>query len=69
MSGLTSARLRAAHRKLVEENISVAEVAVMVGHANPSHFALLFRNRYRISPSALLPADGRDMRIVAGSKR
>lgn len=63
---LTSVRLRVAHQKLVEENVSVAEVALMVGYANPSHFALLFRNRYGISPSILLRADHHNVLAATG---
>ncbi|MBS7810300.1 helix-turn-helix transcriptional regulator [Roseococcus pinisoli] len=50
---LQDVRLRAAHRLLLEGRSSVTEVAMAVGYANPSHFALMFRRRYGVSPSAL----------------
>nr|WP_314074276.1 AraC family transcriptional regulator [uncultured Roseococcus sp.] len=50
---LQDVRLRAAHRLLLEGRSSITEVAMAVGYANPSHFALMFRRRYGVSPSAL----------------
>lgn len=50
---LQEVRLQAAHRLLMEGQASVTEVAMAVGYANPSHFALMFRRRYGVPPSAL----------------
>ena len=49
---LTSIRLEAARKKLLEKNKSVAEIAHEVGLDNQSYFSSLFRKNYGISPSA-----------------
>ncbi len=51
---LTRTRLQVAHALLTERRLRVTEVSLAVGYANPSHFALLFRRRYGVAPSALL---------------
>ncbi|WP_159993307.1 AraC family transcriptional regulator [Roseomonas sp. 18066] len=45
------ARLQKARALLAERRLSVTEVALAVGYANPSHFALMFRRRYGMPPS------------------
>src|SRR5207249_10498547 len=47
----TDLRMDAARRLLRETKKSVAEVALDVGYANPSHFAKLFRRQTGLSPS------------------
>jgi len=47
----THLRMDAARRLLRETKKSVAEVALDIGYANPSHFAKLFRRQTGLSPS------------------
>ncbi|MBV9395764.1 MAG: helix-turn-helix transcriptional regulator, partial [Methylobacteriaceae bacterium] len=44
-------RMSEARRQLRETKMSVVEVALEVGYANPSHFARLFRRETGLSPS------------------
>jgi AraC family transcriptional regulator len=44
-------RLNEARRLLRETKMSVVDVALEVGYANPSHFARLFRREIGLSPS------------------
>jgi AraC family transcriptional regulator len=46
-----SLRMNEARRLLRETKKSVADVAVEVGYANPSHFARLFRRETGLSPT------------------
>ncbi|MEM8767982.1 MAG: AraC family transcriptional regulator [Pseudomonadota bacterium] len=48
---LENARLEAA-QALLGRGASVTEVALAVGYASPSHFAAVFRSRFRQTPSA-----------------
>ncbi len=45
-------RLREAHRMLCDEEVNVSTVAYRVGYS-PAHFAIAFRKRYGVSPSAV----------------
>ena len=47
----TSLRMSEARRLLRETRLSVVDVALEVGYANPSHFARLFRKETGLSPS------------------
>ena len=44
-------RMNEARRLLRETKMSVVDVALEVGYANPSHFARLFRRETGLSPS------------------
>ncbi|HEX8089322.1 MAG TPA: helix-turn-helix transcriptional regulator, partial [Blastocatellia bacterium] len=44
-------RMEEARRLLRETKMSVIDVALEVGYANPSHFARLFRRETGLSPS------------------
>ena len=44
-------RMNEARRLLPETKMSVVDVALEVGYANPSHFARLFRKETGLSPS------------------
>lgn len=43
-------RLQEAQRLLRETNRPIAEIAEMVGYANPGHFAVAFREKYAMTP-------------------
>ncbi len=47
----TDLRMNEARRLLRETKMSVIDVALEVGYANPSHFARLFRRETGLSPS------------------
>ena len=47
---MKSIRLQEAQRLIRETEWSIAEVAEMVGYANPGHFAIAFREKYAVSP-------------------
>lgn len=49
---LENARLEAATHLLGDDECSVTDVALAVGYANPSHFAKVFKRRYRATPQA-----------------
>lgn len=49
---LQDARMKRAGDLLGQRAASVTEVSLMVGYANPSHFAKLFRRYYGVAPSA-----------------
>lgn len=51
---LQEARMERAHRMLAGGGLSVGEVASAIGYTQ-THFATLFRKRYGLPPSALLP--------------
>ncbi|HKQ70401.1 MAG TPA: AraC family transcriptional regulator [Polyangiaceae bacterium] len=46
-------RMELARRLLVQRDLSVTEVALRVGYANPSKFATAFRKHFGFAPSAL----------------
>ena len=48
---LASVRLTKARQLLLEESLSVAEVAYAVGYASPNYFAKVFRRAFGIPPS------------------
>jgi AraC family transcriptional regulator len=48
---LSNLRMNEARRLLHETKMSVIDVALEVGYANPSHFARLFRRETGLSPS------------------
>jgi AraC-like DNA-binding protein len=50
---LRSQRMEQARRLLLERDLSVTEVAMCVGYANPSKFAAAFRKYFGMPPSAL----------------
>jgi AraC-like DNA-binding protein len=50
---LRAQRMELARRLLVQRGQSVTEVALRVGYANPSKFALAFRKHFGFPPSAL----------------
>jgi AraC-like DNA-binding protein len=47
---LENARLEAAALMLKDERLSITDVALAIGYANPSHFAKLFKRRYGAAP-------------------
>ena len=53
---LQSQRLLQAKALLLQANIRVADVALQVGYANPSHFAYLYKRQFGVSPSQVIPA-------------
>ncbi len=48
---LTRQRMNQAQRLLREHNRTVAEVANIVGYANPAQFAAAFKRQFGITPS------------------
>lgn len=50
---LRGQRMETARRLLGERELSVTEVALRVGYANPSKFAAAFRRHFGVAPSAL----------------
>jgi AraC-like DNA-binding protein len=50
---LRAERMELARRLLAQRGLSVTEVALRVGYANPSKFALAFRKHFGFPPSAL----------------
>jgi AraC-like DNA-binding protein len=50
---LRAERMELARRLLVQRGLSVTEVALRVGYANPSKFATAFRKHFGFPPSAL----------------
>lgn len=48
---LQSARLAMAKSLLEQSTLSITEVALTVGYANPSHFTFLFRRAFGVTPS------------------
>jgi AraC-like DNA-binding protein len=50
---LQNARLSKAKTLLADGDLSITDVALTVGYANPSHFAFLFRRTFGIPPSQL----------------
>lgn len=51
---LASQRMFQAQRLLRESKLTVAEVAMMVGYSNPSHFAGAFKRRFGMTPRECL---------------
>ena len=51
---LASQRMSKAQWLLREEKLTVAEVAVMVGYSNPSHFAGAFKRQFGMTPRECL---------------
>jgi len=51
---LTSKRMEYAQKLLRQGNITVAEVANLVGYSNPGHFAAAFKRRFFMTPSQCL---------------
>lgn len=49
---LQGARMSKAKRLLEASEMSVTEVSLAVGYANPSHFAYLYRRTFGVTPSA-----------------
>ena len=50
---LRDQRMETAWRLLAQRELSVSEVALRVGYANPSKFAAAFRKRFGFAPSTL----------------
>ena len=55
---LTQQRMNQAERLLRQPNRTVAEVANVVGYANPVQFAAAFKRQYGIIPSECLGGKG-----------
>lgn len=55
---LQDMRMKRAGDLLGRQAASVTEVSLMVGYANPSHFAKLFRRYYGVAPSAYTATPG-----------
>lgn len=51
---LLKSRLRAARSMLERNDMSITDVSMTIGYANPSHFAHLFRREFGINPSGYL---------------
>lgn len=45
-------RLEAAKRLLIDTNLSITEISLSIGYAEPSHFARVFRQAYQVAPAA-----------------
>jgi len=48
---LTDRRMEWAEKLLQQGNLSVTEVANLVGYSNPGHFAAAFKRRFCVTPS------------------
>lgn len=55
---LTAARMAEARRLLASGDLSVTDVCLKIGYANPSHFALQFRRAHGVTPRQALRATG-----------